>query len=580
MLAFFLLVDRGEAAISGMQQIATGLHKPAFATHAPGDENRLFVAELGGRIKVIDLTSNTVLPTPFLHITDTDAAGEGGLLGLAFHPNYFAPLGTPGRGKFYVYVTVDNDGDTSLGVVSPFSSHIREYSVLGDPATSNVADTDANSQREILSFVQPQTNHNAGWIGFNPPVTENAPQYLYIASGDGGGQFDSDAGHSTDVPGNAQDITNNLLGKILRIDVNGDDFPGNTPEALAKNYAIPPDNPFEEGVGVPEDDIGDDEIWSHGLRNPFRNSFDRLTGDLWLADVGQNQREEIDFQPASSAGGENYGWRLREGTLATLNVGGPLLPSYTQPIYDYSRGSGSLQGETVIGGYSYRGPDPELQGRYFFGDAHDRHVWQMTLDPGVTVTNIDSALGALFASVNYPASFAEDAHGNLYVIDLSQYDEFGEPIPNTGEVYRIVTDKVLPGDYNADGEVNDFDYDKWRQSFATASLAADGNGDAVVDAADYVVWRKHVGLSVHSGAAPVNEPVPEPAGAACVVQAIFLLAIALMGPRGSSRSRSVNVCPCKCQNEHSRATEETIERAFAERAGDMSQEAVSKPHSS
>lgn len=508
-----------QAAISGVERVASGLNFPGFATHAPGDNNRLFVTELGGNIKVVDLNTNSVLPTPFLNIPDTDAAGEGGILGMAFHPNYFAPEGTSGRGKFYVYVTVDNGGDTSLGTVSPFSSRIREYSVLGDPATSNIADPDPNSRREILSFVQPQSNHNGGWIGFNPQVTPGQPQYLYIASGDGGGSYDADAGHTSPTstppaPGNAQDITNNLLGKMLRIDVNDPD-PMNGP-----NYAIPPTNPF---VGVE----GDDEIFAYGLRNPFRNGFDRKTGDLWIGDVGQGQREEIDFLPASATSALNYGWRLREGTLETNGgVGGPYQEGvHTQPVYDYGRGSGILQGETVIGGYRYRGPDPSLQGRYIFGDASDDNVWIMTptnpVGPGGTVVNIDALLGNL-TNIDRVVSFAEDAKGNLYIIDMATGPN-NAPNANTGEIYRIATNELLLGDYDANGKVDSADFDVWQGTFGTStgSRPADGNVNGIVDTADYVIWRKNFGSSVFSSPAS-SAAVPEPA-------AWMLLAVAAIG---------------------------------------------------
>lgn len=514
-----LLTSPSLAAISGVQRVGTNanLNFPGFATHAPGDRNRLFVAELGGAIKIIDLNSNNILATPFLTISDTDAAGEGGFLGLAFHPNYNAPSGTPGRGKFYVYVTVDNGGDTSLGVTSPFSTRIREYTVQNDPATSNVADP--ASKREILSFVQPQANHNAGWIGFNPAVTPGQPQYLHISSGDGGGSNDDGGGH-TAATGNAQDITNNLLGKMLRIDVNGDDFLADA----NRNYAIPPSNPF---VGV----TGDDEILAYGLRNPFRDSFDRLTGDLWMGDVGQGAREEIDFLPVSSTTAANYGWRLREGNIQTPTVGGPAPPDYVPPIYDYTRGSGALQGETVIGGYRYRGPDPDLQGLYYFADASDDNVWQMTppnpVAPNTNVVNIDGLLNNL-TGIDRIVSFAEDAVGNLYIVDMATGTN-GAPNANSGEVYRILTNKLLAGDYDADGDVDNADYAVWRTSYGASAgnRPADGNGNGTIDAADYVVWRKKLGASVHTGAAAAfGATVPEPAASSCLLVGVGWLAAA------------------------------------------------------
>jgi glucose/arabinose dehydrogenase len=467
-LLALVAAEDGRAAITGVQKLAIGhtLNFPALATHAPGDRKRLFVAELGGGIKVLDINNPSAAPLEFLHIPDTDAAGEGGLLGLAFHPNYSAPMGTTGRGKFYVYVTVDNGGDTSLGVTSPFSSHIREYTVLGDPATSNVADP--ASKREILQFVQPQSNHNAGWIGFNPAISSGQPQYLYIASGDGGGGNDSGGGH-TAATGNAQDLSNNLLGKMLRIDVNGDAFPGDG----NRNYAIPPGNPFAS-----PSDGKDDEIFAYGLRNPFRNSFDRATGDLWIADVGQGAREEVDFLPGSSNGGENYGWRLREGNIETPGVGGPEPPGYVPPIYDYQRGSGPLQGETVIGGYRYRGPDPQLQGRYFFADANDDNAWQMIVPEPVApvaasaVTNIDASLNNL-AGIDRIVSFGEDAIGRLYLVDMGTG-------ANTGELYRILTTPA-PGDFNGDNVTDAADIDRLAQAANQPYNALyDLNSDGVV----------------------------------------------------------------------------------------------------
>jgi glucose/arabinose dehydrogenase len=494
------------AAIAGLERVATGLNLPLFATHAPGDNDRLFVLEKDGDIKIVDLNSKTVTGT-FLTVSDTDfnSSDEGGLLGLAFHPEY-SNVGSPGHGKFYVYVTVDNGGDTSLGVTSPFSSHIREYSVTANP---NVADP--GSQREILSWVQPQTNHNAGWIGFSPN-----DGFLYISSGDGGGSNDNAGGHTAGT-GNAQDTTSNLLGKMLRIDVGGDDFPGDA----NRNYTIPSDNPF---VGV----TGDDEIWAYGLRNPFRNSFDRDTGDLWIADVGQAQREEIDFQAAGRDGGENYGWRLREGNIQTPTVGGPEPTGYVGPVYDYTHGSGTLQGNAVIGGYVYRGPDPTLQGTYFFADEVSNNVWRFApANPTGTVQNIDDMLTPDVGVLNAPTSFAEDAVGNLYIVD---YTTGGfPPTQNVGEIYRIVTDALLAGDYDADGDVDEDDYAVWKTSFgSTANLAADGNGNNVVDAADYTVWRDHLGDSVHAAGngtgAGSASAVPEPSTVIIVGQLLCILA--------------------------------------------------------
>jgi hypothetical protein len=345
----------------------------------------------------------------------------------------------------------------------------------------------------VLSFPRPQSNHVGGWIGFSP-----TDGYLYIASGDGGGSDDNDAGHTAGM-GNAQDKTS-LLGKMLRININGDDFPGTTPEALANNYRIPP-NPF---VG----ELGDDRVWSYGLRNPFRNSFDRATGNFWIGDVGQSEREEINFQMAFS-GGANYGWRLSEGFVPTptpesVPVGGPKPAGNRDPVYDYSR-TGALGGITVIGGYIYRGPDPSLHGLYVFGDAgafgepSTVKIWTFDpANPAGTVMNRNSVLPKDTGSGTRLASFGEDAMGNLY----SLYVE-------SGEVYRLVTDATAEGDFDGNGRVDGGDLSRWRAGFGMTSGAqvddGDADGDGDVDGRDFLTWQRNV---TASGPAV---GVPEPA---------------------------------------------------------------------
>lgn len=367
-----------------------------YATHAPRDVGRLFILEKNsGTIQILDLATGQLNATPFLTIPDVDAsANEAGLLGLAFHPDY------ANNGKFYVNVTVDSDATN-------FATHIREYTVSADP---NIADPD--SGREILSFDQPFGNHNGGWIGFSP-----IDEFLYIGSGDGGSGGD---------PLNSGQSLDTLLGKMLRIDVNGDDFPSDD----QSNYAIPPSNPFVETAGAR------DEIWAYGLRNPWRDSFDRQTGDLWIGDVGQNAREEINFQSASSSGGEDYAWNRREGFLP-FN-GGASLPGDVEPVYDYEHGSGDFQGNSVIGGHVYRGPIGAFEGLYIFADSRSSNVWAFDpADPINSVTRLNDLLVPDAGSIGggpIPddiVSFAEDGTGNLYMVQID------------GEIHKISAN--LPG---------------------------------------------------------------------------------------------------------------------------------------
>ncbi len=379
--------------------VATGLSAPLFVTYAPGDFSRIFIVEQGGTIRILDITVDppVLAPTAFIDISSIiSSGGEQGLLGLAFHPNYST------NGFFYV-----NHTDTSGGTV------VARYTVSANPDLA-----DAGSRLEVLKVSQPQFNHNGGWIGFGPDG------FLYIGMGDGGASDDFGSGHTPDT-GNAQDITNNLLGKMLRIDIDGDDFPGDT----TRNYAIPTDNPF---VGI----SGDDEIWAFGLRNPWRNAFDRQTGDLYIADVGQDAFEEIDFQSASSAGGENWGWRCREGAndftiVPTTGCGAQTL---LDPIYEYNHTVGC----SITGGEVYRGcAIPDLQGTYFFADLNcsggDSPIW--SFDGGAGVLNFQDRTAELAPggglNITGVASFGLDAQGEMYICDLFDGEVF-KIIPATG----------------------------------------------------------------------------------------------------------------------------------------------------
>ncbi|MCZ6734883.1 MAG: PQQ-dependent sugar dehydrogenase [Planctomycetota bacterium] len=394
---------------------------PLFLTHAPGDFDRLFVLGKLGRISIIK--DGAVLDDPFLNLTNLvlSVGNEQGLLGLAFHPDFET------NGFFYVNYTRTPDGDTV----------VARYTVSADP---DVADPD--SVQPVMLVEQPSHRHNAGWIGFGPN-----DGYLYISLGDGGGgPFD---------PGdNAQNL-DNLLGSILRIEVDCDDFP----DDRDRNYGIPPNNPF---VGID----GADEIWAYGLRNPWRCSLDRETGDLYMGDVGQNLWEELNFQPASSTGGENYGWDCKEGfhctTEQTCDCADRTL---VDPIFEYVH----VGLAAVIGGYVYRGcAIPDLVGAYVFAD-HFGRIWRLDHDNGtiIELREIQDELvpgGGL--SIARITAFGEDAFGELYLCDRT----------NGGEIFKIVPADAVTPDCNMNGIPDDCDI--------AIGASTDRNGDGVPDECD------------------------------------------------------------------------------------------------
>jgi glucose/arabinose dehydrogenase len=332
----------------------SGLEIPVHITHAGDGSGRLFVVEQPGRIRIVQ--AGALLNTPFLDITDrVGCCGERGLLSVAFPPDYLS------KGHFYVNYT-DGSGTT---VVARY--HITDDPNLADPASEEV----------VLTVSQPYANHNGGQLAFGP-----RDGYLYIGMGDGGSAGD---------PENRAQNPGSLLGKMLRIDVESGVVP----------YAIPPTNPYTQTTGYRA------EIWALGLRNPWRFSFDRLTGDLYIGDVGQGQYEEIDFQAASSHGGENYGWRIMEGTHCynseICDQTGLVLPVVE---YDHS------QGCSVTGGMVYRGQSyPRMQGVYFYGDYCSGRIWGLRQDGSAW----QSAL--LTDTSHRISSFGEDEAGNVYLVD-------------------------------------------------------------------------------------------------------------------------------------------------------------------
>jgi glucose/arabinose dehydrogenase len=331
-----------------------------FLTHADDSTDRIFVVEQAGRIKVFPNNQNTSVAKEYLNITDrVSSGGEKGLLGLAFHPDYET------NGYFYVNYT-----NATSTVISRFQ------------VTSNPDSADKNSEFQLLTFTQPFSNHNGGWIGFGP-----SDGYLYIATGDGGSGGD---------PQNYAQRINTLLGKILCIDVD-DGIP----------YAIPPTNPFVDSTNVEVRK----EIYAWGLRNPWRCSFDPVTGRLWAGDVGQGEWEEVDI----IENGKNYGWRCYEGNH-TYNMSGCNYPEYISPVWEYSHSVGY----SITGGYVYRGANvPELLGKYIYADYGTRKVWALSYD-GITPPSNE----LLLTAASNPTSFGVDQANELYVVGFSTIYRF------------------------------------------------------------------------------------------------------------------------------------------------------------
>ena len=361
------------------RRVVSGLNQPLFLAGIPGTD-QVAVLQKSGEIRVVTPSTGAVETVNFLDTSaNISTAGEGGLLGLAFSPDF------ENDRTFYLNVT-NTSGDTE----------IRSYQMVtgsdtqADPATMDV----------ILTVPQPFANHNGGSISFD------SNGYLLIPLGDGGSAGD---------PGDRAQDVNELLGKVLRIDVTGDDFPADD----LRDYAIPSDNPFASGGGAPE-------IWAVGLRNPYRSSVDDTTGFLYLDDVGQDAVEEIsrvDLSAASSSSDPiNFGWPIKEGTA---DFRGTTTATLTPPIAEYTHADPSAPGSSVTGGFVYRGPVDDLIGRYVFGDFTSGNIWSIGLDEindGQTLgladfRNDNGIFAPDVGTVDNVSSFGLDESGNLYVVD-------------------------------------------------------------------------------------------------------------------------------------------------------------------
>ncbi len=357
----------GPAEAISLDLVSGGLTRPVYLTHAFDD--RLFVVEQAGTIRIV--SGGQVEPEPFLDISDRvrSASLEQGLLSVAFHPDFAT------NGRFFVNYT-DLNGDTV----------IAEYEIRADDPGRG----DPDSERVLLNVSQPFANHNGGQLGFGPDG------YLYVGMGDGGSAGD---------PLNNGQNPNTLLGALLRLDVNESD-------AGSEAYAVPADNPF---VGQPG---GREEIWATGLRNPWRFSFDLQSGDLYIADVGQNNWEEVNFQPAGDPGGANYGWKVLEASHC-FESSSCDPAAFASPVVEYEHQGGNC---SVTGGYVYRGQQyPELSGNYFFGDYCSGTIWGL-----FRLADGSWQQSPLLQTDLIISSFGEDSQGELYILNHA-----------TGDVYRL-----------------------------------------------------------------------------------------------------------------------------------------------
>ncbi len=431
----------GVTAIKPKLVIGTGLAYPTCITSAPGDTTRIFVLEKAGRIRIIKIG----IPTPTLNAAsflDIDAlvtggassSDEQGLLGMAFDPDY------TNNGQFYVYYT-----GASTNVVARY---MRSATNPDLAQTTGVV---------LMSWSDPYSNHNGGCIHFKPGTRD-----LYIGTGDGGS--------ANDPSGNSQNLLSKL-GKMHRITP--------TVGGASPYHTIPAGNPFVGGTSTV-----DDSVWAYGLRNPWRWCFDSANGDMYIADVGQNAVEEVDYAPSNVAGGRNYGWRCTEGTSCTglsgCTCNGTTL---TAPVRTYTHSAAG--GYSITGGNVYRGcAMPDMQGIYFYVDYSSNNSWSFKMVAGVVTefvtrnSELQVALGG--QAVNTVSAFGEDANGEIYMADHG--GQIYKIVPASGEVVCAPPPPENPADLNNDGYVDGADLTQLLSCWA--GTCGDVNGDGYTDGAD------------------------------------------------------------------------------------------------
>jgi glucose/arabinose dehydrogenase len=450
----------------GLEPLITSVDRPSHAVQAPGDSGSLYVIEQrAGRIINVNLASG--MRSTVLTFTGFDTTIEGGVHTMAFHPQFEQ------NGLFYVSWLEDGGAGTGdYGNVDEFQL---------------VAGQGQFTKRVLRHQIRdPSSTHGLDFVGFDPTASGEAQNYLYITTGDGG--FDG-----ANLPNNFSQDLNTLFGKVSRVDVRGDAYPADS----NRNFSIPPSNPYAND-GNPNT-LG--EVFLSGFRNPWRISFDRENGDMFVGDVGLGTREEIDFIKAGEIG-VDFGWNAFEGTVNRGKAS--LHPNPRMPIHQYDHSGGNV---SVTGGYVYRGPIENLQGEYFFADFNTSNVWSGVFDRdtnpslfnGANFTVIDRTaelnngiLGG--GQLGHIVSFGEDLEGNLLFVDYGQGNLFN-PTPNTGVIYRLVeVEPLIPGDLDQSGVVDLADWALMKLGL-TADLAGlsamerflkgDLNWDTTIDLLDY-----------------------------------------------------------------------------------------------